>query len=118
MVEISEISFGSTENIAINVAPGHTHPFFLHASYSPGMNLVNSSFNGKGYGGWWRSILISLSAKNKVGFIDGTHNPPASNSTNIKLWRRCNDIVISWLLNSLSKKINLFKDNKGFMEGT
>lgn len=84
-----------------NIAPHHTHPFFLHASDSPGMNLVNSSFNGKGYGGWRRSVLIALSAKNKVGFIDGAHKEPARDSTDFKLWSRCNDMVLSWLLNSL-----------------
>ncbi|XP_019231005.1 PREDICTED: uncharacterized protein LOC109211871 [Nicotiana attenuata] len=47
-----------------------SHPFFLHASDAPGMILVNTPFDGHGYAGWSRSILISLSAKNKLGFID------------------------------------------------
>ncbi|XP_019266451.1 PREDICTED: uncharacterized protein LOC109243892 [Nicotiana attenuata] len=33
---------------------------------SPGMLLVNTTFDGKGYGGWRRGILIDLSAKNKL----------------------------------------------------
>ncbi|KAH0665715.1 hypothetical protein KY285_026921 [Solanum tuberosum] len=69
------------------------------------MNLVNSPFNGKGYGGWRRSILIALSAKNKVGFIDGTHKEPTLISPDFKLWNKCNAMVLSWLLNSLSKEI-------------
>lgn len=92
MVGSSEVTSGSTGNTvaaATNATPDHNHPFFLHASDSPGMNLVNSSFNGKGYGGWRRSILIALSAKNKVGFIDGSHKAPDSNSTDFKLWSRC-----------------------------
>ncbi|XP_049415272.1 uncharacterized protein LOC125878016 [Solanum stenotomum] len=88
-----------------NPLSDHTHPFFLHASDSPGMNLVNSPFNGKGYGGWKRSILIALSAKNKIGFIDGTQKELAPTSADFKLWSRCNDMVLSWLLNSLSKEI-------------
>ncbi|XP_019255128.1 PREDICTED: uncharacterized protein LOC109233718 [Nicotiana attenuata] len=48
-----------------------THPYFLHASDALGMILVNTPFDGHGYAGWSRSILISLSAKNKLGFIDG-----------------------------------------------
>lgn len=48
-------------------------------------------------------MLIALAAKNKVGFIDGTHKEPES--PNFKLWNRCNDMVLSWLLNSLSKEI-------------
>ena len=88
-----------------NPLSDHTHPFFLHASDSPGMNLVNWPFNGKGYGGWKRSILIALSAKNKIGFIDCTQKELAPTSADFKLWTRCNDMVLSWLLNSLSKEI-------------
>lgn len=49
--------------------------------------------------------MIALSAKNKIGFIDGTHKERTSESPNFKLWSRCNDMVLSWLLNSLSKHI-------------
>ncbi|XP_075091857.1 uncharacterized protein LOC142172007 [Nicotiana tabacum] len=45
-----------------------SHPYFLHPSDSPGMTLVTSVFDGRGYGGWRRSLLIALSAKNKLGF--------------------------------------------------
>ncbi|XP_060182912.1 uncharacterized protein LOC132612848 [Lycium barbarum] len=82
-----------------------SHLYYLHSSDFPGMNLVNSTFDGKGYGGWRRSVLIALSAKNKIGFIDGTCKEPAIDSIDHKLWNRCNDMVLSWLLNSLSKEI-------------
>ncbi|XP_070019623.1 uncharacterized protein [Nicotiana sylvestris] len=82
-----------------------THLYYLHPSDSPGMILVNSVFNGKGYGGWRRAIVIGLSAKNKLGFIDGTYYEPDASSTDFKPWNRCNDMVISWILNSLSKDI-------------
>lgn len=59
----------------------------------------------KGYAGWSRAIVIALSAKNKVVFIDGTSSEPDSNSPQYKAWSRCNDMVISWILNSLSKDI-------------
>ncbi|XP_009797574.1 uncharacterized protein [Nicotiana sylvestris] len=67
-----------------------THPYFLHACDAPGMS---------------RSILITLSAKNKLGFIDGSCPTPAPNSPDLKTWNRCNDMVTSWLLNSLTKNI-------------
>ncbi|XP_075101583.1 uncharacterized protein LOC142177024 [Nicotiana tabacum] len=69
------------------------------------MLLVNTVFDGKGYGGWRRGILIALSAKNKVGFIDGTLIQPKISFDTFKSWAHCNDMVISWLLNSLSKEI-------------
>ncbi|XP_059279569.1 uncharacterized protein LOC132033581 [Lycium ferocissimum] len=70
-----------------------TNPLYFHPSDSPGMVLVNSVFDGKGYGGWRRGILIALSAKNKVGFIDGTLSQPPSSSDLSKTWTRCNDMI-------------------------
>jgi len=83
----------------------NSHPYFLHPSDAPGMVLVNTPFDGKGYPGWRRSILISLSAKNKLGFIDEACPAPTLTDPTFKLWSRCNDMVTSWLLNSLSKDI-------------
>lgn len=82
-----------------------SHPFYLHPSDSPGMLLVKTAFDGKVYGGWRRGMLIALSVKNKIGFIDGIFLQPKISSDVFKFWTRCNDIVISWLLNSLSKAI-------------
>uniref|UniRef100_A0A0V0H736 Putative ovule protein n=1 Tax=Solanum chacoense TaxID=4108 RepID=A0A0V0H736_SOLCH len=62
-------------------------------------------FDGRGYQGWKRSVLIALSAKNKLGFITGLHSVPASDSSDLQPWSRCNDMVTSWLLNSFSKEI-------------
>ncbi|XP_070054652.1 uncharacterized protein [Nicotiana tomentosiformis] len=82
-----------------------SHPYFLHPSYSPGINVVNLSFDGRSYGGWRMSILIALSAKNKVGFLDGTYLAPSLEIPDFKLWSRCNDMVIYWLLNYISREI-------------
>ncbi|XP_049390256.1 uncharacterized protein LOC125854717 [Solanum stenotomum] len=82
-----------------------SHPFYLHSSDSPGMSLVNFIFDGRGFQGWRRTILIALSAKNKLGFIDGTCKIPDRSSSDYHLWSRCNDMITSWLLNSLSKDI-------------
>ncbi|KAF3634331.1 hypothetical protein FXO37_26543 [Capsicum annuum] len=82
-----------------------SHPYYLHASDTPGIVLVNTPFTGRGFAGWRRSILISLSAKNKLGFIDDACPAPSSTDVSFRLWNRCNDMVIFWLLNSLSKDI-------------
>lgn len=79
---------------------GNTHPYHLSNSDSPGMNLINSTFDGRGFAGWRRSILIALSAKKKLGFINGVCKAP-----DYEQWSYCNDMVMSWLLNALSKDI-------------
>ncbi|XP_070026341.1 uncharacterized protein [Nicotiana sylvestris] len=81
------------------------HPYFLHSSDALGMSLVNSPFNGRSFSGWRRSILIALSAKNKLDFINGSCGKLSPDSSDLPQWSRCNDLVTSWLLNSLSKEI-------------
>ncbi|KAM3285793.1 hypothetical protein P3S67_024592 [Capsicum chacoense] len=76
-----------------------------HPSSNPGMTLVYTPFDGKGYPGWKRLVLIALSAMNKLGFITGFHSCPASDATDFQAWNRCNDMVTFWILNSLSKDI-------------
>ncbi|XP_016476600.1 uncharacterized protein LOC107798145 [Nicotiana tabacum] len=80
-------------------------PLYLLPSDSPGMVLVNLVFDGKIYGGWRKAIVIALSAKNKLGFIDGSIKEPDLADPSSKAWNRCNDMVISLLLNSLSRDI-------------
>ncbi|XP_074378371.1 uncharacterized protein LOC141719908 [Apium graveolens] len=62
------------------------HPYFLNSSAS-------------------RSVKIALSARLKLGFIDGSQTQPNDNSALLPLWKRSNDLVISWLLNYVSNDI-------------
>lgn len=49
---------------------------------------------------------MALSAKNKVGFIDGSiPKPTRSSEPDLQQWIRCNNMVTSWLYNSLSKDL-------------
>ncbi|KAM1479790.1 hypothetical protein ACFX2I_027022 [Malus domestica] len=51
-------------------------------------------------------MTMALNAKNKEGFINGTIQRPESTSTiEYQQWTRCNNLVKSWLLNSVSKDI-------------
>lgn len=50
-------------------------------------------------------MCISLDAKNKIGFIDGTLIRPPDIDPTFRLWSRCNSMVKSWLLNYVSPQI-------------
>ncbi|XP_074339691.1 uncharacterized protein LOC141677589 [Apium graveolens] len=50
-------------------------------------------------------MSIALSSKLKYGFVDGTCAKPAQNAPLLMHWMRCNDMVTSWLLNSVSVDI-------------
>ncbi|XP_055819095.1 uncharacterized protein LOC129887887 [Solanum dulcamara] len=81
------------------------HPYHLNPSDSPGMNLIHSIFDGKGFPGWRRSIFIALSAKKKLGFINGCIKAPEPTSKDYEQWSCVNDMIIAWLLNALSLDI-------------
>lgn len=50
-------------------------------------------------------MLVALSVKNKVSFINGSLPCPAASDPNYRAWNRGNNVVISWIFNSVSKEI-------------
>ncbi|XP_075084860.1 uncharacterized protein LOC142168099 [Nicotiana tabacum] len=50
--------------------------------------------------------MVALSILNKLDFIHGTSVSPPPGYPLTRQWKRCNDLVVSWLINSLSKKIS------------
>jgi hypothetical protein len=51
-------------------------------------------------------MILVLTAKNKVGFIDGSLvKPVAASEAILHSWTRSNNMVISWISNSISKDI-------------
>ncbi|XP_075080014.1 uncharacterized protein LOC142165337 [Nicotiana tabacum] len=82
-----------------------SNPLYMHPSDNPGAALVPAPFDGFGYRSWRRSVMRALSVKNKLGFINGDCKRLDLDSPNFRLWERCDDMVTSWILNSLTKEI-------------
>lgn len=80
------------------------HPYYLSSADHPGLSLVNELLTNSNYHHWSRSVQIALSAKLKLGFIDGSLLQPTE-LIQLALWKRSNDLVISWILNSVSSEI-------------
>ncbi|XP_057249208.1 uncharacterized protein LOC125496070 [Beta vulgaris subsp. vulgaris] len=102
------MSTQSTENSANSTQNSQNNPsspYYIHPSDNPGMKLISIQFNGSCYGDWKRSMLISLSAKNKIGFVNGTIPKPSSTDSLFNAWERCNNMLISWLLGALDQNI-------------
>ncbi|KAL5537488.1 hypothetical protein UlMin_045929 [Ulmus minor] len=84
-----------------------SNPYYLHHSDSPGQILVSQQLTGENYTSWSRAMLIALSVKNKLGFVDGSiAEPPSTDANLFNSWIRNNNMVISWILNSISKEIS------------
>ncbi|KAL4379256.1 hypothetical protein GQ457_02G035690 [Hibiscus cannabinus] len=83
-----------------------SNPYYLHQSDSLGMVLVSQPLVNDNYNSWKRSMVMALSAKNKLGFVDGSISaPPSTNTDLLHSWNRANNMVNSWILNSVSKDI-------------
>ena len=82
-------------------------PYFLHASDHRGLNLVSRSLMELNFNSWSRFMKMALNSKRKLGFVDGSIPKPDADADPdlIAAWQCNNDIVFSWLLNSISKDI-------------
>ncbi|XP_028093464.1 uncharacterized protein LOC114293571 [Camellia sinensis] len=54
------------------------HPLYLHHSDKPGVILISQPLTEYNYSTWSRAMVMALSAKNKIGFIDGSITKPDS----------------------------------------
>lgn len=50
-------------------------------------------------------MYMALTAKNKLQFINGALSKPLSSDPDFFAWTRCNNMVLSWIINSVSKEI-------------
>ncbi|KAL0371332.1 UNVERIFIED_CONTAM: Retrovirus-related Pol polyprotein from transposon RE1 [Sesamum angustifolium] len=64
-----------------------------------------SSLTGDNYLVWSRAVRFALGAKKKLSFIDGRSVRPTDNSEELDEWIRIDCMIITWILNSVSKEI-------------
>ncbi|XP_012857540.1 PREDICTED: uncharacterized protein LOC105976827 [Erythranthe guttata] len=89
--------------------------FFHHPSDGPVLVLVSQPLQNDNYSTWSRAMLLALEVKNKLGFVDGSIITPSRDDILLfNAWSRSNKVVISWILNAVSKEIQssiLYSDN-------
>jgi hypothetical protein len=84
----------------------HSSPFFVHPGDGPTSVTVSPLLTGSNYHAWSRSMKRALGAKMKLDFIDGSIPIPADAfDPTFRAWNRCNQLVSSWILNSVSPSI-------------
>ncbi|GJQ95443.1 ribonuclease H-like domain-containing protein [Tanacetum coccineum] len=109
------------------VGPSNSDNLICSLDLGNQLHLQNSDFSSdtiismkltsiENYRVWATAMKLAINTINKIGFIDGTcvksayaNSAPLSNQ-----WERCNSIVLSWLLNFVSKDLfldQMFSDN-------
>lgn len=81
------------------------HELYVHHGDPSNVVLSTQKLNGDNFAQWMRFVEISLSAKNKLGFVKGTCKKPKDENPKLVHWERCNNLVISWLLHSVEPSI-------------
>lgn len=93
----SSVTLDMYESAIMELQLDHNHPLYVQPSDHPGLKLMNLQLNGGNYSQWKRSVSLALSAKYKLGMVNRTFVNPSL--------KRCNDMVISWLLNVVTPEI-------------
>ncbi|XP_019150240.1 PREDICTED: uncharacterized protein LOC109147058 [Ipomoea nil] len=80
-------------------------PYFLHPNENPPLILVSNVLSGRNYHPWARAMEMALLSKNKLGFVDGTIPIPNIGEVKYPYWRRCNNMVATWIMRAISPEI-------------
>ncbi|KAG8650817.1 hypothetical protein MANES_07G072514v8 [Manihot esculenta] len=91
---------------AINTKNSENDLYHVNNFDAPGFSLVNTPLRGPNYLSWSWSVQIALRAKKKLGFINGKIKAPALDSDDYEKWLTAYSMVVSWLLNAMSKDIS------------
>nr|GEW71014.1 uncharacterized mitochondrial protein AtMg00810-like [Tanacetum cinerariifolium] len=79
------------------------HPLYLHQIDHPRLILIPKKLTGfDNYGSWRRSMMIALNVKNKYKIATREYPEPCITYNTRALWKRNNDMIISWILNVMT----------------
>jgi uncharacterized protein YfkK (UPF0435 family) len=91
---------------SITIVGDASHLLYLHHGYSLETILVSQPLTGDNYNSWSRSMIMVLTVKNKLGLVNGSLTKPESSDDPLLLaCIRCNNMVLSWIMNFVSKEI-------------
>ncbi|GAU15685.1 hypothetical protein TSUD_109430 [Trifolium subterraneum] len=82
------------------------NPYYVHPNESGTAALVTPLLDGKNYHYWSRSFMKGVIMKNKLRFLDGSCTMPDPFDPTYEPWLRCNNLVLSWLMNSVVSTIS------------
>uniref|UniRef100_A0A251V0H2 Putative gag-polypeptide of LTR copia-type n=1 Tax=Helianthus annuus TaxID=4232 RepID=A0A251V0H2_HELAN len=79
---------------------------YLHPSDSSNLTIVSQKLKAtENYTIWSDAMTLALQVKNKLGFIDKTCIKSETSGVLARQWDRCNFVVLTWILNSISDEL-------------
>ncbi|CAH9127240.1 unnamed protein product [Cuscuta epithymum] len=90
----------------LNPIEDPTSPYYLHPGDHSGNRIIYETFTGDNFSAWKKSVVMSFTVKNKLGFLDGSIEQPSSDDQlRNSSWYRINALLLSWLMYSISPEI-------------
>ncbi|XP_035542105.1 uncharacterized protein LOC118344813 [Juglans regia] len=82
------------------------NPYRVENGDNIALILVANLLTTDNYSTWSPTMRRALRAKNKLGFINGSISKPTDmDDLLFDAWERCNDMVVSWIQNSVSSDL-------------
>ncbi|KAB2606442.1 hypothetical protein D8674_006159 [Pyrus ussuriensis x Pyrus communis] len=72
---------------------------------NPNQRLSSVLLNEFNYLPWSRAVSLALGGRSKLGFINGSIEVPDVSSPTYEIWLCKDQLVMSWLLNSMERKL-------------
>ncbi|KAL6327013.1 hypothetical protein AAG906_013180 [Vitis piasezkii] len=69
LTKMARGGYGTATQSNQSLMENTNNPFFLHSGDHPGLVLILHLLTGSSYNTWSRAMLMSLNAKNKLGFV-------------------------------------------------
>ena len=79
--------------------------YFIHPNDTTMSGAVTPLLDTSNYHTWHKTFQIQMRLKNKMGFIDGSLEQPGLFSPNLRAWKKCNTLVLSWMMHNVSNEL-------------
>ena len=95
-----------SSNQAPSMDDANTNPLSPYFIPQSDVVLVSQLLIGpENYLSWSRAVFLSLSGRNKFGFLDCSIPTSDLSHPSYNAWHRANTTILSWMVNSLSKDL-------------
>ncbi|KAL9674934.1 hypothetical protein QQ045_003133 [Rhodiola kirilowii] len=103
---------GNSQNSSVVSTPSRLvdddDPLHVSSKDVNGNPIVSDVLIGReNFAEWKKAMEIALSARSKLDFVLGEHPRPSDKSDKVTVarWQRCNDVIMTWLISAVSKKV-------------
>ena len=76
-----------------------------HNQAETSLLVTNHRLNGHNYLQWSQSVMMFISGKGRDDYLTRETNPLEKTDPQYKIWKSENNMVISWLINSMTTEI-------------